>query len=401
MDLVPELHEALKDLGCTEHTPIQIQAIPPGIAGRDLIGSASTGTGKTAAFLIPILQQLHGTPTGKLKVLVLSPTRELALQIDEAALALGYHVGFSSVAVVGGLDMGPQEYAIRQGAEIIVATPGRLLDHMRWPYLDLSEVRFLVLDEADRMFDMGFLPDVKRIISRLPKDRQTMLFSATMLPEVRRLADEILRDPITIAVDPQKPAKSLVQRALSVAHHRKVALLTKMVVHPAMKSVIVFVKRKRDADALADRIVRAGRSAGSLHSDRSQADRIAALEAFRKGDCGVLVATDVAARGIDVDGITHVVHFDVPQSAEDYIHRSGRTARAGASGQVMTFVAPDEEADFEAIEKSIGAKIQRVGLKGFDPGLDQARPKSDGRRPDDRRGRSSSGPSRGKPRRHS
>jgi ATP-dependent RNA helicase RhlE len=387
MGLAPEILSALGDLGFTSPTPIQQAAIPIGITGRDIIGSASTGTGKTAAFLIPILQQLRGTEPGKLRVLVLSPTRELALQIDEQALALGYHLGFSSVAVVGGVNMPPQEYAIKAGAEIIVATPGRLLDHMRYGYVDYSGLKFLVLDEADRMFDMGFLPDLKRIVAQIPTDRQTMLFSATMVPEVRRLADEILRDPATVAVDATKPAKDLVQRAFRVAHHRKIALLTTLLSHPALKSVIVFVKRKREADGLAARVSRSGRPAESIHADRSQAERVAALEAFRKGDCPVLIATDVAARGIDVDGITHVIHFDVPHSSEDYIHRSGRTARGGASGHVMTFVAPDEERDFATIEREIGATIQRVSLRGFDAGLDEARAKvePERRRPAPRR----------------
>jgi ATP-dependent RNA helicase RhlE len=353
------------------------------MTGRDLIGSASTGTGKTAAFLLPILHQLSGDPPGKLAVLVLSPTRELALQIDEQALALGYHLGLSSIAVVGGMDMGPQEEAIKAGAEIIVATPGRLLDHTRYKHLDLSQVRFLVLDEADRMLDMGFMPDIKRILAKLPKQRQTMLFSATMPPEIRRLADEILNDPATVAVDPQKPSKDLKQRAFAVGHDRKVDLLLRLLKVPAMKSVIVFVKRKKDADGLRNQIARSGRSAGSLHSDRSQEDRNKALDAFRRGACEILVATDVAARGIDVDGVTHVVHLDVPRSSEDYIHRSGRTARGGATGEVLTFVAPDEEGDFAAIEKAIGSKVPRYSLPGFDPGLDRpsSKPRARSTRP--------------------
>jgi ATP-dependent RNA helicase RhlE len=345
MDLAPEIRDALNDLGYTEPTPIQVQAIPVARTGRDVIGSASTGTGKTAAFLIPILQQLRGTPGGRLRVLVLSPTRELALQIDEQALALGYHLGFSSVAVVGGLNMSPQEEALKAGTEIVVATPGRLIDHMKYPYVDFSQVGFLVLDEADRMLDMGFLPDIRRILARLPTDRQTMLFSATMPPEIRKLADAILRDPVTIAIDRSKPAAGLVQRAFPVGQHRKAALLVALLKHPSLKSVIVFVKRKRDADTIARQITRSGREAASLHSDRTQQERIAALESFRKGECPVLGATDVAARGIDVDGISHVIHLDVPRSSEDYIHRSGRTARAGAVGQVMSFVAPEEEGE--------------------------------------------------------
>ena len=374
MDLAPEIRDALRDLGYTEPTPIQVQAIPIVMAGRDVIGSASTGTGKTAAFLIPILQQLRGTPGGQLRVLVLSPTRELALQIDEQALVLGYHLGFSSVAIVGGLNMNPQEEALKAGTEIVVATPGRLLDHMRHPYVDLSHVGFLVLDEADRMLDMGFLPDIRRILARLPTERQTLLFSATMPPEIRKLADQILRDPVTIAIDRAKPAAGLVQRAFPVAQNRKAALLTSLLQHPSLTSVIVFVKRKRDADGVARQIIRAGRTAVSLHSDRTQQERIAALDAFRRGECAVLVATDVAARGIDVDGVSHVFHLDVPRSSDDYIHRSGRTARAGAVGQVMTFVDPSEEGDLAAIEKAIGSPIPRVFLKKFETGLDGARP---------------------------
>jgi ATP-dependent RNA helicase RhlE len=391
MDLAPEILLALRDVGYTTPTPIQIQAIPPAVSGRDLIGSASTGTGKTAAFLIPILQQLHGSPPGRWRVLVLSPTRELALQIDEQALALGYHLGFSSVAIVGGVNMSPQEEALKAGAEIVVATPGRLIDHFKYPYVDTSEVNFLVLDEADRMCDMGFLPDVKRIIARLPRERQTMLFSATMPPEIKKLSAEILRDPVTIAVDRSAPAEGLVQRVFAVAHHRKAALLTTLLRHPSLKSVIVFVKRKRDADQLANQIWRAGRASGSLHSDRTQAERTAALDAFRRGECTVLVATDVAARGIDVDGVSHVIHFDVPRSSEDYIHRSGRTARAGAAGQVMTFVAPDEESNIAEIEKEIGSKIPRFAFKGFDAGLDDVRSK-----PRTTRAGPSRGPSRGR-----
>ncbi len=353
----------MRDLGYTSPTPIQQRAIPIVMSGKDLIGSASTGTGKTAAFLLPILHQLVGTEPGTLRVLVLSPTRELALQIDEQAMALGYHLGFSSVAVVGGMDMGPQEHAIRSGVEIIVATPGRLLDHLRWPHLDLSTVKFLVLDEADRMLDMGFLPDIKRILSKVPAERQTLFFSATMPPEIRKLADAILKDPETIAVDPQKPSKDLKQRAFSVPASEKQRLLLELLRVPAMRSVIVFVKRKKDANDLRDAIARSGRHAGSLHSDRSQEDRNKALDAFRRGACEVLVATDVAARGIDVDGVTHVVHFDVPRSAEDYIHRSGRTARGGATGEVLTFVAPSEEDDFRKIEATIGAKVPRYNLK--------------------------------------
>jgi ATP-dependent RNA helicase RhlE len=369
MGLAPEVLLGLTDMGYTEPTPIQSKAIPIAMTGRDLIASASTGTGKTAAFLLPILHQLVGTEPGTLRVLVLTPTRELALQIDEQALALGYHAGFSSVAVIGGVKMGPQEEAIKAGAEIMVATPGRLIDHLRFPYIDLSTVQYVVLDEADRMFDMGFLPDVHKIISRTPRERQTLLFSATMEPTIRSLADEILREPETVAVAAARMAEGLVQRAFFVAPDRKGPLIGQLLAHPSMSSVIVFVKRKKDANQLARLITRnTGRKAASIHSDRSQQERIDALEDFRKGECPILVATDVAARGIDVDNVTHVVHYNVPNSAEDYIHRSGRTARAGQTGTVLTFVSRDEVSDFAAIEKHIQMDIPRAKLKGFDHG---------------------------------
>lgn len=385
MGLAPEILTGLSDMGFTEPSPIQEKAIPLAMTGRDLIASASTGTGKTAAFLVPILHQLAGSEPGKLRVVVLTPTRELALQIDEQALALGYHVGFSSVAVVGGMKMGPQEEAIRSGVEILVATPGRLIDHLRFPIIDMTTVKFLVLDEADRMFDMGFLPDVQRIVARIPDERQTLLFSATMPDKVRKLADSILRDPMTVAIDPSKPAEGLAQRAFHVGHHRKADLLAKLLRHPSMSSVIVFVKRKSEADALARKITRtSGRQAASIHSGRTQQERIDALEEFRKGNCPVLVATDVAARGIDVDKITHVVHFDVPRSSEDYIHRSGRTGRAGEKGAVLTFVARDEEKDFDDIQDAIGKTIKRVKLDGFDMGYDDE-PKKRPRKPSTRR----------------
>ena len=374
MGLAPGVLSGLSDMGYTEPTPIQAKAIPLAMTGRDLIASASTGTGKTAAFLLPVLHQLAASKAEGLRVVVLTPTRELALQIDEQALALGYHVGLSSVAIVGGMKMIPQEEAIRAGVEIIVATPGRLKDHMRQKYLDMSTVQYLILDEADRMFDMGFLPDVHQIVARIPDDRQTLLFSATMPPKVRKLADSILRAPETVAVDPAKPAEGLIHCAFSVASNRKGALLGRILSYDRMVSVIVFVKRKSEADKLARTARRlSGREAASIHSGRTQKERMEALEEFRTGRCPILVATDVAARGIDVSKVSHVVHFDVPRSSEDYIHRSGRTGRAGEDGEVITFVAPAEEGEFAAIEKAIGSTIERDTMPRFDTGLDGGR----------------------------
>jgi ATP-dependent RNA helicase RhlE len=370
LHLIPALAEAVRDLGYTRPTPIQAEAIPVALAGRDMIGCASTGTGKTAAFLLPILQRLQAKPAhGKMRALILSPTRELALQIDEQALALGYHVGLTAVSVVGGVDMRPQERALRAGAEIVVATPGRLLDHTRYGYVNYSGLEIVVLDEADRMLDMGFLPDIRRILGALPVDRQTLMFSATMAPEIRALTTEFLRDPVVVIVGAQKPASGIVQSVYPVAQDRKARLLTTLLRREGMRSVLVFVKRKSEADQLARTVTRSGVRATSIHSDRAQEDRIRALESFRRGESPVLVATDVASRGIDVEGISHVINFDVPGSSDDYIHRGGRTARAGAVGEVITFVSPPEEERLCAIEKAIGTTLPRVVLPNFDPGV--------------------------------
>jgi len=261
-----------------------------------------------------------------------------------------------------------QERALRAGAEIVVATPGRLLDHMRFGYVDYSALEVLVLDEADRMLDMGFLPDIRRILDKLPVERQTLMFSATIAPEIRKLADDILRDPVVIMVGARKPASGIAQSVYPVAQLRKGRLLTTLLQREAMTSVLVFVKRKSDADQLARLVSRSGVRATSIHSDRRQEDRVAALEAFRRGEYPVLVATDVAARGLDVEGISHIVNFDVPFTPDDYIHRAGRTARAGAVGEVMTFVSPADEERLCDIEKAIGTTLPRVVLPNFDHG---------------------------------
>ena len=361
-DLIPALAEAVADMGYTRPTPIQAQGIPVALAGRDLIGCAATGTGKTAAFLLPILQRLQEPRDVGCRALILSPTRELALQIDEQVLALGYHVGLSAVAVVGGVDMRPQERALRAGCEIVVATPGRLLDHMRFKYVDLGAVEIVVIDEADRMLDMGFLPDVHRILAALPATRQTLLFSATLSPSIRALTRTILRDPVTVTVDRQQPADGIAHSTYRVAQERKSSLLATLLRPNEMRSVLVFVKRKVDADRLARAVGRSGVNATSLHSDRSQAERTAALDAFRRGECPVLIATDVAGRGLDISGISHVINFDVPRCADDYIHRAGRTARAGASGHAITFIAPHEEALLGEIQDKLGIPLPHAAL---------------------------------------
>jgi ATP-dependent RNA helicase RhlE len=385
--LIPALADAVADMGYTTPTPIQAKSIPAVLAGRDLIGCASTGTGKTAAFLLPILQRLHAHPPAGCRALILSPTRELALQIDEQALALGYHLGLSAAAVVGGVDMGPQERALRDGSDLIVATPGRLLDHMRFKYVDLAHVEVLVLDEADRMLDMGFLPDVRRIIAALPASRQTLLYSATLSPRILQLAGEILRDPVTVMVDRQEPVSGVAQSMHSVAQGEKTALLTALLRQSDMRSVLVFVKRKIDANRLARAVCRSGVNATSLHSDRTQEERTAALEAFRRGDCPVLVATDVAGRGLDVSGISHVINFDVPRCPDDYIHRAGRTARAGATGEVITFVAPDEERGLARIQGELGLVLPCAGRPAANVGAAAAGRRTIVPRPGRRRSR--------------
>ena len=366
LNLIPALIDAVTDMGYSEATPIQAGAIPVALEGRDLIGCASTGTGKTAAFLLPVLQRLSAGDQGRCRCLILSPTRELALQIDEQALALGYHVGLSAITVVGGMDFAPQERLLRAGAPIVVATPGRMLDHMRFDHVDFGAVEIVVLDEADRMLDMGFLPDLKRILNALPKKRQTLLFSATMSPTIRRVADEFLVDPAEVTVDRQAPPTTIEQTLYPVTQTRKCDLLVKLLAEPDMDSVLVFVRRKLDVDRVARAVRRIGVKTGSIHSGRTQADRIAALEGFRSGEFSVLVATDVAARGLDVTGISHVINFDVPHSPEDYIHRAGRTARAGATGDVITFVAPDEEDRMREIQRDIKMDLPRSTLPGFD-----------------------------------
>jgi ATP-dependent RNA helicase RhlE len=366
LNLIPALVDAVADMGYTEPTPIQAQAIPVVLAGRDLIACAATGTGKTAAFMLPLLQLVHAGTAGRCRALILSPTRELALQIDEQAQALGYHLdGLSAAPIVGGMDMGPQERWLKAGAAIVVATPGRLLDHMRFSYVDLSGVEILVLDEADRMLDMGFLPDIERILAALPKKRQTLLFSATMSTTIRKLAAEILIDPVNVTVDRQAPHSAIEQSVCAVEQDRKAALLSTLLRRDGMTSVLVFVRRKIDADRLARSVERGGVPATSIHADRSQKERIEALDGFRRGEFPVLIATDVAARGLDVTGISHVINFDVPHSADDFIHRAGRTARAGATGDVITFVSPAEEERLREIEKEIGTTLPRMTVEGF------------------------------------
>ena len=365
--LHPSLKQGIKELGFTRPTPIQNDAIPPGLQGRDILGCASTGSGKTAAFLLPILHQLMDRPRGTTRALVLTPTRELAAQVLADLNDLAVHTPLSGAAVFGGVGMGPQEHAFRSGVDVIVATPGRLLDHFRMPYAKMAGLEFLVLDEADRMLDMGFLPDIRRVLRHLPTPKQTLFFSATMPAPIATLAHEMLKNPVTLNLARKAtPAVGITQAIYPVAQDLKTSLLVTLLNRGEMKEALVFTRTKHRANRLAEQLGKQKINVARIHGNRSQAQRTDALEGFKSGRYRVLVATDIAARGIDVEALGHVVNFDVPLVPEDYIHRVGRTARAEATGDAFTFVAPNEEADLRAIEQAIGKRLPRVTVPDFD-----------------------------------
>lgn len=367
LGLHPLLLQATREMRYVEPTPIQAEAIPAILAGRDLIATAQTGTGKTAAFLLPILNRLHGLPKGTTQALIITPTRELAQQIVEVCLGLSYHTRLRVGLLVGGTPMSPQEKALRAGVEIVVATPGRLLDHMRQNQARFDQLHTLVLDEADRMFDMGFLPDLKRIVARLPAREQTLLFSATMPPVIAKLAREILRNPQTIQIGQRSaPAVGITQAAYPVPEHLKKDLLRHLLRHSDMHTVLVFTRTKQSARKLARTIEADGFAVAELHSNLTMPQRMRAMEGFRRGDYQVMVATNIAARGLDVLHITHVVSFDVPNVPDEYVHRIGRTARAEAEGDAFILVAPADEKSMAQIERHIGQRLPRVTLPDFD-----------------------------------
>jgi ATP-dependent RNA helicase RhlE len=367
LKLHPALLDGLKDLGFVRPTPIQAEAIPPALLGRDVIATAQTGSGKTAAFLLPIINNLIDKPRRTTRALVLAPTRELAAQILEEMNALAVHTPVTGAAVFGGVGMGPQEHAFRSGVDVIIATPGRLLDHLRSRYVKLNQVEHVVLDEADRMLDMGFLPEIRRILGYLPPRRQTMLFSATMPPPIATLAKEMMRDAVTIQMQRvAAPASGITQAVYPVEQGLKSALLSHLLLHGGMTQALVFTRTKHRANRLAEALVRSGVRAERIHGNRSQAQRTAALAGFKSGAFPVLVATDIAARGIDVDALGHVVNFDVPQAPEDYIHRIGRTGRADAVGEAFTLLSPDEEPLMRDIERAVGKRLPRVTVPDFD-----------------------------------
>ncbi|MEP6572521.1 MAG: DEAD/DEAH box helicase [Gemmatimonadota bacterium] len=366
-NLHPSLLKGIKELGFSRPTPIQEQAIPPAAAGKDLLACAMTGSGKTAAFVLPILNQLIDKPRGTTRALVLTPTRELAAQIHEHLEQLAVHTPVSGATVFGGVGMSPQEHAFRNGVDVIVATPGRLLDHFRQPYAKLAHLEILVLDEADRMLDMGFLPDIRRILRHIPTKRQTLFFSATMPGPIVQLSKEMLRDPVTINLERKSaPAIGITQAIYPVPQEMKSFLLLELLKRKIIADAIVFARTKHRANRLADFLDRHGVKNAKIHGNRSQAQRTEALAGFRDGRYQVLVATDIVARGIDIEELGHVVNFDVPNVPDDYIHRVGRTARAEMTGDAYTFVAPDEEGDLRAIERAINKRLPRVTLPGFD-----------------------------------
>lgn len=376
LGLMPELLKAVSDAGYTTPTPIQQRAIPLALNGRDLIGLAQTGTGKTAGFTLPIVQRLiegtHGDNAAaahRVRALILTPTRELCIQVEESFRKYGKHTGLRVLPVFGGVAVEPQTKQLRSGVDVVVATPGRLLDHMERQNVVFDDLEVLVLDEADRMLDMGFAPQLNRIVAEVPRFRQTLLFSATMPPEVEALARKYLRKPIVVQVGRRSSAASTVTHAVyPVPRDRKTELLAELLKEKGMDSVLIFSRTKHGADKVVRHLEAKGISATAMHADKSQGERMRALEDFKQGKVRVLVATDIAQRGLDVSGISHVINYDVPQQPEDYVHRIGRTGRAASTGDAFTFMAPDEIAMVRSIERIIGEAIPRISVPGYDFG---------------------------------
>jgi ATP-dependent RNA helicase RhlE len=376
----PHVAAGVVAAGYVTPTPIQARAIPRVLENHDIMGVAQTGTGKTAVFVLPILNRLMGKKTAGVRALIMAPTRELAEQIHQAIETFGRKTHLKSVTVYGGVGIHPQIEKLKR-ADIVVACPGRLLDHMSRRTVDFSRLEVLVVDEADHMFDMGFLPDIRRILARLPKKRQTLLFSATMPTEIRRLANDILRDPITVQVGTVAPADTVRHALYPVAHHLKAALLLKLLENTTAKSVLVFTRTKYRAKSLGIKLEKAGYRCASLQGNLSQGRRQAALEGFRDGTFQILVATDIAARGIDVTRVSHVINYDIPSTPDAYLHRIGRTGRATRSGEAFTFITGEDKDMVRAINQTIGAPIERRTLPGFDYDVAPLIPKRKGPHP--------------------
>ena len=373
LGLAPELLQAVAEQGYTEPTPVQREAIPIVLAGRDLLAGAQTGTGKTAAFVLPILHGLAArparpSPRPPVRVLVLTPTRELALQVEESVRTYGARRRFRSAAIYGGVGFEPQVRALRAGPSIVVATPGRLLDHAGQGTIDLGSVEVLVLDEADRMLDMGFIRDIRRVLALLPADRQNLLFSATFSDEIRRLAGGLLREPATVQVTPRNTATHLVsQLVIPVDRDRKRELLSQLIRSGRIDQALVFTRTKHGANRLAEQLARDGIAATAIHGNKSQGQRVKALNDFKAGRASILVATEVASRGLDIDALPHVVNYELPMVAEDYVHRIGRTGRAGSTGDAISLVCVDEAPLLRDIERLLAKPIPTEIIPGFEP----------------------------------
>jgi len=362
----PQIAAGIKALGYTDPTPIQVRAMPTVLEGRDVMGLAQTGTGKTAVFVLPILERLLPGPRGTVRALIVAPTRELAEQIHVAIGEMGQKTHLKSCTIYGGVNVNPQIQKLRGGIDIVVACPGRLLDHMAQKTINLSGLEVLVIDEADRMFDMGFLPDIRRIIKQLPAKRQTLMFSATMADDIRKLANEVLHDPVTVQIGHAAPVNSVSHALYPVEQHLKTGLLMELLKQTDTESILIFTRTKHRAKRIGQQLEKAGYRAASLQGNLSQNKRQDALDGFRDGSYQILVATDIAARGIDVASISHVINYDIPDTTDAYTHRIGRTGRAAKTGDAFTFVCREDELLIRSIERVLGEKIERRLLQGFD-----------------------------------
>ncbi|MFA6956689.1 MAG: DEAD/DEAH box helicase [Thermoanaerobaculia bacterium] len=368
LGLGPNITKAVREAGYEEPTPIQTKAIPVILEGRDVIGVAQTGTGKTAAFVLPMLEKMQKRgPSRAMRALVIAPTRELVVQIEENVQAYGRHLHLRYKTIYGGVGEQPQIDALRRGVDFVVATPGRLMDLMGRNFVDFKDIEFVVLDEADRMLDMGFLPSIRKIVAKLPKTRQTLLFSATLSKDIEQVAKDFLKDPVTVQIGARAtPAELVSQQVIEVPKAAKVDLLIHLLKDKKLEMVLVFSRTKHGADKIARKLSIAGIATATLHSNRTQGQRMLALKKFRSGEVRCLIATDIAARGIDVDGISHVVNFDFPPQPEDYVHRIGRTGRAKAIGDAISFMSPDESDSLRLLERFLGRGIPRTKVEGID-----------------------------------
>lgn len=374
LGLKAEIQRAVAEQGYDTPTPIQQQAIPAVLTGRDLMATAQTGTGKTAGFTLPILHRLSSGSNDRLtraartpRVLVLTPTRELAIQVEESVRTYGKHLPINSLAVFGGVGINPQIANLRRGVDILVATPGRLLDHVQQRTVDLSAIEIFVLDEADRMLDMGFIRDIRKIIALLPKERQNLMFSATFSPEIRELANGLLHNPVSVDVAPRNTAaETVVQKVIETDREKKKELLCHLFATRGWHQVLVFARTKHGADALARTLEKSGIKAAAIHGDKSQGARTRVLSEFKDGKLVALVATDIAARGIDIDALPYVINYELPNVPEDYVHRIGRTGRAGMEGEAISLVCHDERGQLKDIEKLIKRSLDRVVIEGFE-----------------------------------